>query len=179
MNDGFATVYDSSDGMPVRLEAAQRRAADGSTYRHHRLVVSDGRAGAVIVARDQDRLLLVLSTRYAVGSDLWEFPRGAGEAGETPVETALRELQEETGLRGRDPRTLGSYVTDSSIYPQEVAVVECGIDADAPTTVPDGEVSDRRWITVEELADAVRDGTIRDAHTLAAVAVLSSRKERR
>ncbi|MBS0025619.1 NUDIX hydrolase [Microbacterium paraoxydans] len=177
MSDGFTTVYDSSDGLPVRLEAARRHTADGAVYTHHRLVVSDGRTGAVIVARDGDRLLLVLSARDAVGADLWEFPRGAGEAEETAVETALRELQEETGLRGVDPCLLGDYVTDSSIFPQRVAVVECRIDADAPRTIPDGEVSDRRWITVEDLADAVRDGTVRDAHTLAAITVLSSRKE--
>ncbi|WP_168442796.1 NUDIX hydrolase [Microbacterium sp. PF5] len=177
MTDGFTPVYASSDGLPVRLEAAARRAADGSAYTHHRLVVSDGRAGAVIVARDADRLLLVLSAREAAGAELWELPRGAGEAGETAVETALRELREETGLRGRDPQVLGSYVTDSSIFPQEVAVVECRIDQDAPATVPDGEVSDRRWLPLAELAHAVQDGTIRDAHTLAAIAVLSSRGE--
>ncbi len=31
-------------------------------------------------------------------SDFWEFPKGHADEGETPLESAARELQEETGL---------------------------------------------------------------------------------
>ena len=37
-------------------------------------------------------------------ADLYAFPGGRAEPGETPAETALRELFEETGLIGRNPR---------------------------------------------------------------------------
>ncbi|QEE47246.1 NUDIX domain-containing protein [Rhizobium sp. WL3] len=37
-------------------------------------------------------------------ADLYAFPGGRAEPGETPEETALRELLEETGLVGRNPR---------------------------------------------------------------------------
>jgi len=37
-------------------------------------------------------------------ADLYAFPGGRAEPGETPEQTALRELFEETGLIGRNPR---------------------------------------------------------------------------
>lgn len=37
-------------------------------------------------------------------ADLFAFPGGRAEPGETPEETALRELFEETGIVGRNPR---------------------------------------------------------------------------
>ncbi|MFN4205167.1 MAG: NUDIX hydrolase [Agrobacterium albertimagni] len=37
-------------------------------------------------------------------ADLFAFPGGRAEPGETPAETALRELFEETGIVGRNPR---------------------------------------------------------------------------
>jgi 8-oxo-dGTP pyrophosphatase MutT (NUDIX family) len=40
--------------------------------------------------------------------DHWILPRGHIEGDETPEETALRELKEETGLEGRIAATLGS-----------------------------------------------------------------------
>ncbi|MCK8477092.1 NUDIX hydrolase [Microbacterium aurugineum] len=179
MSGEFSTVYSSTDGLSVRLEAAERRAADGASYRQHRLVLADGRRGAVIVAVDDDRLLLVLSARAAFGGDLWELPRGAGEADESATETALRELREETGWSGLEPRVLGTYITDSSIFPQEVAVIECRVDRDGTRTATDGEVIAQRWIPIADVPGAVQDGTICDAHTLAAIAMLFSRKERR
>lgn len=44
----------------------------------------------------QDETVLYLLLHYTAGH--WEFPKGTMEKGETKQETALRELQEETGL---------------------------------------------------------------------------------
>ena len=51
--------------------------------------------GAVIFRREGEKIKYLL-LKYHRGH--WEFPRGHQEAGETPIETALREIQEETGL---------------------------------------------------------------------------------
>lgn len=169
MTRAFDTVYSSHDGASVRLEASEQRGADGTSYRTHRLVVAEGRTGAVILASCDGRLLLVQSHRIAAEKTMWELPRGMGERGESATETALRELAEETGLKGSDPSLLGSYITDSSLFPQPVAVIACTVDSTAPRTPTDGEIGAERWVEARDLRELVRSGAIHDAHSLAAI----------
>lgn len=57
----------------------------------------DVSVGGVVVRCTPDaRLEVVICRRAATG--LWALPKGTPEAGETREETALREVQEETGL---------------------------------------------------------------------------------
>lgn len=64
-------------------------------------------ASSAIVERD-GRYLLVLRS-YPPAADMFAFPGGRGEEGETPAETALRELHEETGIRGAKPMLFATY----------------------------------------------------------------------
>ncbi len=47
-----------------------------------------------VIVTDGERLLL----GHATGSPRWDIPKGLQNPGETPLATALRELEEETGL---------------------------------------------------------------------------------
>ena len=65
------------------------------------------RAAGGVVARDGEdgpEVLLVHRPRY----DDWTFPKGKVEPGESDEECALREVEEETGLRCRLDRELPS-----------------------------------------------------------------------
>jgi 8-oxo-dGTP diphosphatase len=69
------------------------------------------RAGAYVLCRgDRERVLL---TRYAVpghpDDGKWTVPGGGMEWGESPPETAVRELREETGLVVTVGRVLGVF----------------------------------------------------------------------
>ncbi|MGI6103225.1 MAG: NUDIX domain-containing protein [Patescibacteria group bacterium] len=65
-------------------------------------------AGVTILALDDaGRVYLVELDRYATGTRSFELPGGAIDAGETPLEAAKRELQEEVGLEAATWTPLG------------------------------------------------------------------------
>jgi ADP-ribose pyrophosphatase len=62
-----------------------------------------------IVAVDGGLLVVVRQTRAGAGQRTLELPAGSIEDGETPEECAVRELQEECGLRAGAWRKLGEF----------------------------------------------------------------------
>jgi 8-oxo-dGTP pyrophosphatase MutT (NUDIX family) len=62
------------------------------------------------------RVVLVRQFRAGVRRLSWEPPGGLMEAGETPVEAAVRELAEETGYAGENARVIGSCTPNPAIF---------------------------------------------------------------
>ena len=85
--------------------------------RMHRVMIGGDRAGAVVVARNQQgAFALVRQRRLAIERDLWEFPRGMSEESDADgIATGLRELLEETGFHGENGISLGQIYPDSGI----------------------------------------------------------------
>lgn len=64
-------------------------------------------ASSAILERD-GRYLLVRRANPP-SADMYAFPGGRAEAGETPPDTAVREFHEETGIRPRNPQLFETY----------------------------------------------------------------------
>ena len=58
---------------------------------------------------DAGRCLFLLVLSRLTKRPLWEFPKGGVDGGETLLQTALRELQEETGIPQEDLRVVPGF----------------------------------------------------------------------
>src|SRR3954451_11974422 len=87
-----------------------------------RNIISHPGAVGVVVLDDDDQLWLVRQPREAVGSpDLLELPAGKlDEEGESPLDTAKRELAEEIGKQAAEWEPLGSFYTSPGFTDEEV-----------------------------------------------------------
>lgn len=57
----------------------------------------------------RDGRYLLVRRLYPPAADLYAFPGGRAEPGETPAEAAIRECAEETGIVGCNPRLYAEY----------------------------------------------------------------------
>lgn len=89
-------------------------------------------------------------------ADMFAFPGGRAEPGETPAETALREFQEETGIAARNPVLFETY----DLPPQSADGVTARhfflsvftVDADPDTTAVAGDdAAAIGWYTPDEI----------------------------
>lgn len=113
-------------------------------------------AGGVII--EQGKTLLI-RMRNLQGLEVWTFPKGHIEPGESPEAAALREVLEETGCTCRitRPLTTARYSfsrcgnpVDKEVrwYLMERAAKDC------PPTTP-GEICGMKWCTIKETADSL------------------------
>ena len=104
------------------------------------------RAAGGVVVRD-GRLLLVHRPKY----DDWTFPKGKADPGESDEDCAVREVEEETGLRCELGEELPStHYTDSRGRPKRVRWWR--MEPVAGEFTPTDEVDEIRWLPREEAA---------------------------
>ena len=100
-------------------------------------------AGGVVV-RDGE-VLLVHRPRY----DDWTLPKGKLDPGEGFEDAALREVEEETGLRCRLVRELPPSEYEAEGRPKLVRYWLMEVDADTGF-VPNDETDELRWLPGDE-----------------------------
>ena len=142
-----------------------RISTGGQAYRE--VVHHPGGVGIIPVTEDGS-VLLVRQYRHPAGETLWEIPAGGREEGESALETARRELAEETGYGAESWLAVGAtflapgYSTELLWYYRATGITRIG----EPDPDPD-EVIQARLFSRETLLELAKRGLLRDAKTLA------------
>jgi ADP-ribose pyrophosphatase len=123
--------------------------------------------GAAIVAVDDaQRVCILRQYRHAVGGYIFELPAGKIDHGEPPLETAQRELEEESGHRAARWDSLGNYVTSPGVF-TEVVHLYLARDLEAVTAAPEQhEVLEVEWVPFADALAMAANGKISDGKSL-------------
>ncbi len=156
-------------GRVVNLRADEIAQPRGQGRRKVEVVEHAG--GVVVIARPTPReIVLVKQYRHPVGAHIWEVPAGMIERGEPPIETARRELIEETGYRAESLRFLFSLYPTPGFCEERIHLfVADGLTAGEAQPEPDEEFELRIW-PIEEAWQSVERDELRDAKTQVALA---------
>lgn len=107
--------------------------------------------GAVVFRENKVREYLIIFNKKGNAVGHWGFPKGHVEKNETEIETAVREIFEETGLK---PEFIEGFREMSRYSPKEgvdkEVVYFLAESKDDTVSIQESELSDYRWCVFDE-----------------------------
>ncbi|MGP2436087.1 NUDIX domain-containing protein [Streptomyces sp. JW3] len=168
---GERTLYDN---RWVKLSLVDVEPPGVDRFEHH--VVKLHHVAIAAIIDDQDRVLMMWRYRFVPDSFGWELPGGIVDPGEEPLQTALREVEEETGWRPNDLEHVVTYqpmvgMVDS---PHEIFVGHGAKLVGEPTDLE--EAGHIAWVPLSDIPGLMARGELMGSGTLVALLhVLASR----
>lgn len=155
------TVY---RGKLLHVQEDTVRLPDGSTSRRE-YIVHPG-AAVMLAMPDPQSVIMERQYRYPLRAHVYELPAGKIDSGEAPLDTAKRELLEETGYRAADWRHL---LTTYPVVGYSNERIELYLARELEYVghrLDEGEFLDVFTLSLEEALAWVRSGRICEAKTV-------------
>jgi ADP-ribose pyrophosphatase len=155
-------------GLFLKVRRDKARLPDGSI--HGREWVVHPGASAILALADDGRVLIERQFRYAMQQVYVEIPAGKIDPGETPLQTARRELLEETGYTAKQWALL-TRIHPAIGFTNEIIDIFLARELGARETrkLDHGELLEIDWVSVGWLVDELRAGRLPDVKTQIAV----------
>jgi ADP-ribose pyrophosphatase len=136
-----------------------------------REIVKHPGAVAIIPITERGTMIMVEQYRKALERSIIEIPAGKLEPGEKPEKTALRELEEETGLGCEELKHITSFSTSPGFADEIIHIYSAtGLyKIEESAAADDDEFVEMIDVSVEEAEKMMADGRIYDAKTAFAV----------
>ncbi|MBQ3125952.1 MAG: NUDIX hydrolase [Clostridia bacterium] len=165
-------IYDGKI-LSVRVDTVELENGAQAT----REIIDHNGAAGIVALDDKGRLLLVRQYRYAIGREMLEIPAGKRDGDEAMIETAARELEEETGCRAARLIELGEYYP-AAAYDRELLGL---FYADGLTAVGQ-HLDEDEFLTVEavdfdEAVEWALSGKIQDSKTIIGILRVKALRE--
>jgi ADP-ribose pyrophosphatase len=165
------TVY---KGRVFSVETGPRRFPNGSE--HEVEIVRHAASVVLIPVQDDGRVVIVKQYRAPLDREMWEFPAGRLDEGESAENAARRECEEEIGLvPHRLERVRGLYPAPGFCDEELIffRVSELGKPpADSPHKPDEDEDITTRIVTIAEARAMVERGEIIDLKTAYALTLI-------
>ena len=124
---------------------------------------------AIVPLDEENNTWLVGQYRYTLEEYSWEIPEGGGPKNEPPLQSAKRELLEETGITANQWSVVGKLHLSNSVT-DEVALIFVAKDLTFGRAEPeDTEDLKIKKVPFEEVVNMVMQGEITDALAVAAI----------
>lgn len=150
-------------GRFLQVRCDRVRLPDGSESTRE-YVVHPGAAAMVPIFPDE-RILIERQYRYPVRATFTEIPAGKIDAGETAIETAQRELREETGYSAREWAYLTRLHPAIGFATEVMDVFLCRDLDHTGQELDDEEFVEIELVTLGWLIDELRAGRLSDVKT--------------
>ena len=132
-------------------------------------------AVTIVPVNLQGEILFVKQYRVGAQSELLELPAGVLDEGETPMQTALRELREETGMAARQMIPLGGFYMTPG-YSNEYMSIFLAYDLyTAPMRQDADEFINLVCLPINEAYASAKSGAIIDGKSIASLFLAQER----
>lgn len=140
---------------------------DGGRVQRDAVAAPD--AVVILPILEKRQVVMIRNERFIAGQTLWELPAGTLEAGEDPAAGAARELLEETGYRAGELRALTKFYPSPGICTEYMHAFVARDLEHVGQKLDDSERIEVEVVTWRRVWSMMRDGTIRDGKTMAAL----------
>jgi ADP-ribose pyrophosphatase len=143
----------------------QDHALDPDGFEIQRAIVQHRGSAVIMPVDEKNRILLVRQYRLPARQYLWELPAGTMDPGEKPLQTARRELAEETGLRANTWQKIAEFYPSPGFLTEKMTIYLVTGLTHGEATPMDDERIQTRWFASNEVDEMIRTGKIQDAKT--------------
>lgn len=155
------------------------RLPDGTTTAYLRHGESTFDAVIIVAVNDRGQVLVQREYSHPPQKVMWQLPGGKMNSGESIHAAANRELAEESGLQGRQLRTIGSFYANNRLSNQRQHVVVAAQLYEHVLPADADEHIETHWFDVDQLLDKIAVNEFDNINILAALNLWLHNNKRR